>query len=655
MIGRLKTLCGLNWRVLFILTNLFLMGQGQGHAQEGTEQDGNGSTQFKDSNRENREKAALAEPVISLGGTSVFGSASTGPSLQYGQSFQDYAPQSLRSGPLKPGKKIGEPVEAVLGADDLVTDRLVAVLFLGSVGEVAVEGKPGIKGVVSSVSDFPQKEAQRISDQFLKKPANLRDLNEICHRVSKYYQDRNQPVVTVMIPEQKVSSGSVQILVIRGKIGRVKVEGDKYFNAGNIADAVRLREGDSIDLSTLTDDVNWLNGNMFRQVQPSLSPGSKEGETDVLLEVKDRFPFHPYVSYDNYGIQSLGYDRYSTGFTMIDAWTGWDQQLSYQYLTSGGFNNLVSNSGSYSTALPWHHNLTFLGSYSVSNPDAVGVLDQQGYYWQASMRYQVPLPTLSMINGLDFRQQAYAGYDFKAANSDLFFNGEALTPTTGGLVGLYNISQFVLGYAFTLVDPLGTSSFETVMNGSPGGMTSNNSNESFQNVNLVAESAYLYGKFSLNRNFLLPGGVGISLSGQIQQSNSALMPSESFGIGGYDTVRGYDQRAANGDNGYLGNVEVRSPAISIWSWLGAKERMDSLIFLGFFDYGQVLQLSDESTTSVNAHMMSVGPGLRYNIGSYVTVRFDWGFQLQQAPAGTTGGSGGRPGTSQAVLSLMAAY
>jgi hemolysin activation/secretion protein len=222
-------------------------------------------------------------------------------------------------------------------------------------------------------------------------------------------------------------------------------------------------------------------------------------------------------------------------------------------------------------------------------------------------------------------------------------------------VGLYNISQFVLGYSLNLVDPIGSTSFETVLYGSPGGMTSNNTNSAFQNIDGGADAQYIYGKFSLNRMFRLPWDAAILLSGQIQQADSNLMPSESFGIGGYDTVRGYDQRSANGDNAYLGNIELRTPPISFWQIAGAGEALDQLVFLAFLDYGQVLQYSSDTTTSENWHLMSVGPGLRYNIGPNFNVRFDWGFQLQQAPAGTTGGTGGPSGANQAVISATLAY
>ena len=588
----------------------------------------------------------------------TFGSAAAqamGPSLKYGQSFQDYGPKTIPSGPLKPGAQITSAAREVSGGEDVVSEKLEGIVFLGTPGEVSGSGMAMAQGITSTVPGLDVTTAKHIAGSYLGRPVKMKDLLEICRQVTAYFQEKNQPVVTAMIPEQEVHGGVVQILVVQGKLGKVTVQGNRYFKTENLQRTVRIREGEDIDVGTLTDDVNWLNSNSFRQVSPSLAPGDKPGQTDVVLEVKDRFPFRPFLSYDNFGIQSLGYDRYSTGFTFMDVWTGLDQQMNYQYLTSGGFNNLIANSGSYSLALPWQHNLATFGSYSQSNPSEVGPFDQSGYYWQVSGRYTIPLPTLSLIEGLDCRHQIYGGYDFKAANSDIFFSGQNLTTSTGGLVGLYQISQFSLGYNLTMSDVLGSTGFETVMYGSPGGLSSNNDDTSFQNINAGAKAQYVYGKFSLNRLFRLPGDAAVVLSGQIQQTSQDLMPSESFGIGGYDTVRGYDQRAANGDNGYLGNVEVRTPPVSFWQICGANEALDRLVVLGFFDWGQTMQYSPNSTTSQNWTLASVGPGLRYTIGPYLSLRFDWGFQLRTAPPGTTGGVGGRPGTSQAVLSVSLAY
>lgn len=584
-----------------------------------------------------------------------------GPSLAYGQSFQDYGPKTLPTAPLAPGARPQVGTEPVPTADGVqVTAQLLGVVLVPGPEGIVPGGRPGVRGVLSTVPGLELSAAQKIAEPYLGRPATLADLNRLCRDFSSYFIEQNQPVVTAVLPEQQIRDGVVQILLLRGKLGRVISQGARYFDPEDIEKTVHLQEGDDINLQTLTDNVNWLNSTPFRQVEPTLTPGKKPGTTDIVLETQDRFPVRPFISYDNFGIQSLGYDRYSAGLSLIDVWTGFDQQINWQYLTSGGFTSLISNNGSYSLNLPWQHNLTFFGGYSSANPDTdtAGLsgtgLGQSGYYWQASGRYNIPLPTLSLLEGLDFRHQTYLGYDFKASNTDIFFNGTSLPAGAG--IGLYKISQFVLGYTMNLTDPLGFTTFEGVMFGSPGGMNSNNNDTTFQTIAPGASAAYVYGKLSLQRVFRLPLDGSLVLSGQIQQANTNLMPSESFGIGGYDTVRGYDQRSANGDNAYLGNIEIRSPTVSLIGDAFGGGSMDQLVFLGFIDYGQVLQYEDlPGDFAINWHLLSIGPGLRYNIGPYFSVRFDWGFQMQRAPAGTTGGAGGRPGTSQAVLSATLAY
>ena len=606
-----------------------------------------------------KPSSAPTESVV--GGSAVsrgFGSSfnsTMGPSLQYGQSFQDYGIKTMPEIPLRAAITTPPKSAFVSESDGPVTANLTGIAFLGTADEVAPTGRPTSTGIKTTVPGLSFAEATRIARSYMGRAVSFRDLDNICRQVTAYFESVNQPVVTVLVPEQEVRGGVVQILVVRSKMCQVLVEGNRYFKSENLKDAVRLKEGTDIDLGILTDDMNWLNANPFRQVEPSLTPGQSTGQTDVVLEVKDRFPLRPFASVDNFGVQSLGYNRFSTGFTLGDVWTGLDQQFNYQFLMSGSSAQLLSNSGSYTVALPWHHSLNIFGTYSKANPNASGDFDQSGYYWQTSFRYNIPLPTLSLLEGLDYRHQIYLGYDYKANNTDIFFQGQAISPTFNGFVGLYNISQFVFGYGLNMVDPLGSTAFESVVFGSPGGMGSNNDSSTFQQINGGADAQYVYGKLSLNRLFRLPGDASINLSGQIQQANTNLMPSESFGIGGYDTVRGYDQRAVNGDDAYLGNIEVRSPPISFWQMAGESDVQDQLVFLAFLDYGQVLQYSPDSVTSQNWHLMSIGPGLRYNIGPYFSLRFDWGFQLQQAPPGTTGGSGGRAGTSQAVLSATLAY
>jgi hemolysin activation/secretion protein len=123
-------------------------------------------------------------------------------------------------------------------------------------------------------------------------------------------------------------------------------------------------------------------------------------------------------------------------------------------------------------------------------------------------------------------------------------------------------------------------------------------------------------------------------------SDANLTPSEQLGLGGYDTVRGYDEREVNSDEGYLFNIELRTPSMSIGKRFGWTRWKDQLQFLAFWDYGvgydHTLLPGEPSDTPLSA----VGAGLRFTIDSNVSVRADYGFQLHKTGLDREHGSRG---------------
>jgi len=172
---------------------------------------------------------------------------------------------------------------------------------------------------------------------------------------------------------------------------------------------------------------------------------------------------------------------------------------------------------------------------------------------------------------------------------------------------------------------------------SPGGVGSLNDQQTFSNIRPNADPDYGYGNLSFTRGFVLPMNFSITgqFNGQITTSN--LMPTEQFGLGGYNTVRGYDERVSNGDNAWVTNLEVRTPPGSVFKIFGNQEVEDRIQFLAFWDYGFV-GFNNAEPGQNSSYLMSVGPGLRYNIDRYVTVQFDWGFQLMQTPPNSKAGN-----------------
>jgi hemolysin activation/secretion protein len=106
-----------------------------------------------------------------------------------------------------------------------------------------------------------------------------------------------------------------------------------------------------------------------------------------------------------------------------------------------------------------------------------------------------------------------------------------------------------------------------------------------------------------------------------------LLPSEQLGIGGYATVRGYEERLENGDDGWLISNELRTPAIKLGSLIESPTDLDYLQGLVFFDYGSIHTVDRAPGDTRDGALSSFGAGLRYTLSRDLSVRFDYGYEL----------------------------
>ncbi len=451
----------------------------------------------------------------------------------------------------------------------------------------------------------------------LGKPLTMAELNDIAREVVLFYRAEDRPVVDAIVPEQDVTNGYVQILVQEGHVGQVKVEENKHFSSDRLRGYVRAQSGDAISSEETLSDLDWINRNPFRRVDLAFERGGSAGETDLVLLTQDRFPLRVYGGYENTGTESTGQDRLLAGFNWGDAF-GLDHQLNYQFTTSPDYDKFNTHWGSYVVPLPWRHELTLLGAFTRTQPEVETGFNEDGESWQTSARYEIPLK----------RHDAYEhsltlGFDFKRSNNNLEFGGSSVFGTDT------DIAQWSIGYGGMLPDRYGQTRGNITLYYSPGGMTSNNSDEAFQVARDGAESSYIYALLNLQRDTNLPGGFTWVARGAAQISDGPLLGSEQLGFGGATSVRGYEERQGNGDKGWMISNEIYTPSISVANMVGARNVKDSLRFLAFVDYGVAYDESPSAPDST-AIFASVGPGVRYSLSNYLTVQYDYGFQLTDA-------------------------
>lgn len=383
---------------------------------------------------------------------------------------------------------------------------------------------------------------------YLGQPFSMDLIQDIRHAIATHYRCYNHPLMTTKIPEQDISNGILRIVIIEGRLGKIVSQGNCWFSDQHLSDYIQACSGDRIDSHNLLNDVAWMNRNPFRHTDLLLAPGDLDGTTNIVLVTRDRIPLRGYSGIDNTGTEFTGRTRWFLGFTG-SFWK--DHLLSYQWTFSENLHKFQSHTGQYVVPLSWRHIAMFYGGYAEVHPD-IPHMHHNGRFSQASFRYQIPL-TPFFCNSL---KEFSLGYDFKSTNTNLVFLGENEPPIIDNTV---NISQFMFSaaYAKEVEKHLFNGCLEVFW--SPGAMLGSMSNGDFSELRKHAKNHYVYARFSMTDLYRLPYDFTFAARVRFQGSTQNLLPSEQFGLGGYDTVRGYEEREIVVDNAFCGNIELRTP------------------------------------------------------------------------------------------------
>jgi len=499
------------------------------------------------------------------------------------------------------------------------------LILVGSQDDLTPGGYENVSGVMAYHIELPGNivSLKKTIRLFYNQPLNTDTITSIKRRVIQFYQNNNRPVVAVIVPYQDVSSGVLQIIVREGKLGKVYTEGNKWFKSETLEEAIKLKIGEAIASNTLNENLYYLNRNPFRHIDAIYTPGDRDGITDIELSVMDRLPLRVYGGIDNMGNDVTGNNRLFTGFNWGQVF-GTEQRLSYQFVTSPDFDRFRAHTLFYEVPLPWQHILNIYGGYAhIDAPFSVPNIEDtmfrtHGFSLQASMRYDIPLK-----GRLNFLHELRWGFDFKRTNNNLDLGGVPVISENN-----VNLTQLMLSYNLGYeIKPLSLS-FEIEGFYSPGQWVSDQTDADYASLRPFAKNHYTYVRtaFTLIYRFYKEWSFHHYFRGQMASRN--LLPSEEYGLGGMTTVRGYKERIINGDNAFIYNAEVRTPPISLFNPLvGSKKLQDAFQFLLFYDYGLAGVKQTAPLQKKTEYLMSIGPGIRYNVIPYLTFRADWGFQL----------------------------
>ena len=406
------------------------------------------------------------------------------------------------------------------------------------------------------------------------KQKTVEDVEKARASLEKVYHDKGYISVFVNIPEQSVDEGTVKLDVVEGKVGKVTVDGNRYFTRQRLLeDLPSMGPGEVLYGPQIEKEINKVNSNPALKVTPTLMPGKEPGTVDVDLKVQDQPTLHGSVELNNRASPNTTPLRLNAALHYDNLWQR-DHSLTLQYQVAPIDPNEVEVfAGSYVLPVPWRKDDRFAvyGVLSDSNTAFGEGFHTVGNGGIVGARYVAALPHyMAYAHSLTF------GIDYKNFKDEtgLDPNSTVKTPVT------YVPLSF--GYSSSLLDRWGVTVFNSGINMVFRGMVT--SQEEFENKRFKGEGDYIYATLGVERTQKLPWDTKLFVKVDGQISDQPLINNEQYAAGGMESVRGYKETEALGDDAFHAIVEFSAPEIA--HFFGLEKRF-TLTPYTFFDYANL--------------------------------------------------------------------
>jgi len=458
---------------------------------------------------------------------------------------------------------------------------------------------------------------------FTGKAREYADVQRAIEAIRQRYSAAGASVVWVVAPEQNLDRGIVTLRVIEGRIGKITIAGNRYFDDKNIrASLPALREDLPPRAADISANSQLGNENPAKQVDVMLRPAAKPGVVDAVVDVLDVDPLKAYMTFDNTGNRQTGDFRIGVGVQHANLFNR-DHVATFSYVTSPGKENQVGlYSGSY--RLPLYSlgdSMDFIAAYSDvsagTTQTVAGPLAFSGEGTVYGLRYNQLLARRGeyvqrIVYGLDYR--AYknscslgvfgaagcgaAAVDVTVRPVSLAYSGNWTKP--GRITDLYvALSRNIPGAANG-----SESDFNAARSGSTAGTG--------------ASSRYTILRFGASVVNAFDNNWQVRAALSAQYTPDALVSGEQFGVAGATAVRGFPERDVARDTGYFANLELYSPNLG-----GTLVPGDgNLRGLLFYDVAMAANNPLAGELRQKSSIASIGAGLRWNIQRNFNARFD---------------------------------
>lgn len=455
------------------------------------------------------------------------------------------------------------------------------------------------------------KKIEKWISQFLDKRLSISEIYQICKVIDQNYAKLGFFLARAYPPPQEIQGGVLKIRILEGKIGAIKIEGNKRYSEKFIARYFKPFQGKTLNYDEFLKALLLLNENSDLSAGVLFEKGKEFGTADLIVRVSDKWPIHLYLNENNYG-ENLTTNAQLGGRLDVGNCLFYGDTFSVAEVVGFPVKALYFTDVTYTVPLNTKGTLMeFSYLFSKFHIEELTYLKLRGESIIGTIKATHAVKRTKNV-GLDL----FGYFDIKQIQNYVLgtrTSFDKLRVLTGGiLVDHYNagggrdyLNCRMGGGIPNFLGGLPPVSLESSRIGGGG---------AFFQVNLDYDRIQrLYHEWMLYLHF----------SGQ--WSPSKLTQPQQLYIGGSNTVRGYPLSAALGDSGYYANFETRFPLPLFMDknffWMKRKWK-EVLQLVGFVDTGGTI-FNEGSRTFITG----AGFGLRFSGPYTFSLSYDVGFPL----------------------------
>lgn len=447
---------------------------------------------------------------------------------------------------------------------------------------------------------------------YLEKPVGVDELFEIEQKITELYVSSGYVTSGGFIVSTGIPTGedqaAITVQIIEGQISEVEITGGKRLHR-YIRGKLKPETNSVLNEEELTDALRWLQlSPLINGLSVQLKPGTIAGDAILSLEVDPVKPLQAAIFLNNSKSPSVGTFERGASIAHTNV-TGRADALSLTFSNTKGSNGIGLN---YSIPINSKDGTLSVGFLYGDSKVTETPFDQVNIAvngWQTEVAFRQPIVRKITQDSI---QEFAVGVSVARQESDESLLGFAL-PVTEGADALGRINSTVVNtfqeYAYQ--DPEDSIILRSQFNiGLP---ISTRNADLFGNGSFVVWRGQFLWTHQFSNNLLWVNRAGVQLA------DGPVIPSQQFGLGGPNNVRGYRESFVTRDNGAFFSTELRIPLFS--------GSAGTLQLVPFGDVGYGWNQEQRFLTESNQVLASLGIGLQYDLTNRISARLDYGIPL----------------------------